>query len=1306
GVWSSSDNSLALYVNGVFEQKQRIYQEALSSRMYGSANPVTIGESADGSLVGGIVMDEVRIWGTARTADEVEYYRTRLVPQTSDYLLAYYRFDDGGATAEDFAAKAKSSLMGAISQDYLYGDHGYALTANYQLHTNVFAPVLGVDARGADDSNGDGMPDDWKMINNLDPFSTEGFNGPTADPDGDGLQNLYEYWAGTNPWAQDSNQDGVLDGYEDLDGDRVANLIEQSLGSRPDMKDTDDDGKTDNEEQADGTNPADPTDPPVSRGLSFGGDSSDYLDVPIAFKQRLIDWSIESWVKLTNASDRSGTVLRRVVQNLPGGQNALNYFVAVSNAQLSAGYVLANGQEYILTGGDIPVNAWTHLAATYDKLNATLRLYVDGVEVTNSSTFYDAPPINGKGGETYVRIGEDLSGVLTEVRVWDEVRSAADIVQDMTKTIDGATEGLVNYFRFDDAQANTNEFPFGVYHQPFGAQDFTATQDWNDQWRHAAMLKGNTVFVDLTGDSPIIIPPTIHVVITPQEAVDDGAQWSIDGAGWNDSGVSVITTEGDHTLLFKDITGWATPATETITLTNATATSLTRTYQRTASLTIALQPDLVNIDGAQWRMDNGSWLDGGHTISNVTPGTHRIQYTDVEGWLTPPEELLTVNPNETLYLVRTYREDQGTLAVNIYPAQAVALGAQWRLDGGAWQNGGLSVPLTTGTYTVDFKPLDGWVHPSIITNVLITNDVTTTIDATYYEYEFIGTYGQHLGQLYKPTGLAVDDHGILYVADQGNNRVQSYNTTSKVWTAWGSGGTLAGQFNQPLGVAVGPDYTLYVADANNHRIQARDPGTGQWTVWGGTLGSGQGQFNTPFDVELDNAGNLFVADLYNNRVQKRTVLGVWSTFIFSGSWEGGVRAPRGLSLDASNFLYVADSTGGADPLSRVQQFDVSGNFVEQVAVSTNPQWGIKKPAGLSTKSTERIFIADTGNDRVLWKDPASGLFGEVLGNDILDDPSDVAVDMSGNLYIADTKHNRIIKLRSAVPSISYSTNPVPVPGTNPFLYRNDYDGDGAADPAIYYDVMGTWYIYDIFTASGVSYQWGWHSAVSVPGDYDGDGKTDVAVYWPDAGLWYIRRSSDGMLTQYSWGWAMADPVQADYDGDNITDVAVYYAPSGDWYVRRSSDATLLAQNWGWSDAQAVVGDYDADGKSDFAVFAPVSGSWYILRSQDNSIKQQNLGSAQTLPVVGDYDGDHKADIAVYDTASGVWYVINSYNDKLWQSAWGWSAAIPVPADYDGDGITDLCVYWPAAGNWYIIYSSNAAIHTFNWGWGAAYPAEW
>lgn len=1301
GVWDHAQNSLSLYVDGVFEQQQRVYQEAQSSRPFGSADPVRIGSSEDASFVDNLLMDEIRIWGTARTATEIETYRRQLVPQTSDWLQAYYRFDDGGVTAENFARKARNSLLDAESRDYLYGDHGYALNSGYTLLTNEYAPVFGVDQRGADDSSGDGMPDDWKMINHLDPFSTNGINGASGDPDGDGLVNLYEYWAGTNPWAQDSDQNGVLDGYEDFDGDHVANLIEQELGSRPDMQDTDDDGQTDNLEQSGGTNPADPTDPPLARGMQFAGTAQDYLDIPIAFKQRLTDWTLEAWVKPTNSAHRSGSIIRRVVQNLPSGADAVNYMIAVTNGMARGGYVLADGREFILSGGSVPVDQWTHIAATYNKLNAALTLYVNGTVVSNVNNFFDTPPINGKGGETFVRIGEAFDGVITEVRVWDYTRSGDSIDIERTEIVDGKTTGLINYFRFDDGQAVTNEFPFGLYHEPHGPQDFTVKSDWNNQWRSAADMVGNVQFRDLTGDTPVNIPPTVHVILGPQEAIDAGAQWSVDGAGWNASGDWVISAEGTHTLIYKSLDGWARPSDETVILSNGTATTLTRYYQRTAQLTVVIEPEEVVTAGAMFRLDSGEWLSSGQTIEDIAPGAHRLEFLPVNEWIPPAEELLNIGEGDTLYYVRSYQPDEGMLTVNIEPNAAISAGAQWRIDEGAWQSSGLTVPLPSGTYSIDFKSITGWVKPSAI-NAIITNDIVTTIDATYYQYEYIGSYGQGLGQFYKPSGVAVDTNSNLYVAEEGNNRIQRYNMTSLVWTAWGSAGVAHGQFNQPLGIALGPDYRkFYVADANNHRIQCYDLQLDTWTVWGdGALGTGQGQFNTPFDVELDSAGNLYVADLYNNRVQRMSPLGTWSTFIQSGSWEGGVRMPRGVSVNRDNHVFVSDYIGGGEQLSRVQEFDASGGFLLTVASSTNSQWSITKPAGISMRGQTRYFIADSDNNRVLWYNPASNLFGEVLGSDILNDPRDVAVDDQGNLYIADTLHHRIVKLRSAVPSVSYSTNPVPVPGTNPFLYRNDFDGSGSANPALYWPAGGTWYMYDINTASGWVVPWGWGDTLPVPGDYDGDGTADAAVYWPAGGMWYILQSSTSTLLQRNWGWADALPVAGDYDGDGITDMTVYWPAAGNWYTLRSSDATMKQQNWGWTDAEPVPGDYDGDGRSDYAVYWPYAGTWYI-RMSDGSTDIQALGDAQSIPAPGDYDGDHKADIAVYSPSDGTWYVIKSWNNTLWQYPWGWDATTPVPGDYDGDGLTDLAVYWSGGGMWYILRSSDDVVIQLNWGWGAA-----
>ena len=272
GVWDHAQNTLALYVDGIFVQQTRIYQECVSSHHYSTATPPTLGESPSGpaSFTNQLMLDEVRIWGLARSADQIEQFRRLLLPQSSAGLLGYFRFDDGGQTAEDFARKAKNGLLGAATEgqagpvvtDYTFGDFGYAPgTSGFAFSAPDAAPVFGVSEAGADDSDGDAMPDDWEMINNLNPYSATGDEGEQGDPDGDGLVNVYEFWSRTNPQAPDTYGDGVLDGQRDFDGEGVPNAIEQLLGSRPDIIDTDDDGFDDNVEQALGTDPTDPLDP-------------------------------------------------------------------------------------------------------------------------------------------------------------------------------------------------------------------------------------------------------------------------------------------------------------------------------------------------------------------------------------------------------------------------------------------------------------------------------------------------------------------------------------------------------------------------------------------------------------------------------------------------------------------------------------------------------------------------------------------------------------------------------------------------------------------------------------------------------------------------------------------------------------------------------------------------------------------------------------------------------------------------------------------------------------------------------------
>lgn len=766
-MWDHQNNSLGLYIQGVLFVGKSAFGESASTLTFPATNVLAFGASS-GSFVNKLMLDEIRIWGLARTGQQISDFAYRLLPQnngddvwisstpggsyyrtndallvnggalyegevgtpltnvlvnggnywiddgngiyqssfdvllyrgsspivegaigtavgnvryndkdasggyTRDSLLAYYRFDDGGTTAEDFARKAKNSLKDATSENYFFGDFAYALpSSGFSLMTAGAANVLGVDRRASDDTDGDGLPDAWEVVYHLNPFDNgaggetdlgamDGLFGAMGDVDQDQLKNIYEFWSQTNPRSVDSDGNGTPDAQEDLDGDGVVNLTEQLLGSRPDMDDTDDDGLADNTEQGNVTSPIDPLDPPQSRAVHLGGDTSDYLEVPLSFKQRLINWTLEALVNPDTVASGVGTVVRRVVQDLGGGSsNALNYVLGIETNVLGglnayAGFIQPSGAQSMLHGGSIPATgSYTHVAATYDNSTATMILYVNGVGVATNKTFSLAPPVNGKGGESFVRIGEHFGGSLDEVRIWNVARLPIQILTNAARTVSFPDTTLVHYFRFDDGQATNDVLPFSTYNQPAGAQDFTFAADWNQQWRHAAKISGN-VNVILPGG--IIPPSSLRINLFPADALALGAQWSVDGGAFHDSGISLDLAPGPHSVLYKSIFGWTSPTNETVVLGTGTITTLNRTYRQNGALIVNLEPAAAIASGAQFRLDGGSFVDSGTIITNLAPGLHSLDFSTISGWSAPTNEVVTVGEASTTSLTRTYSQ--------------------------------------------------------------------------------------------------------------------------------------------------------------------------------------------------------------------------------------------------------------------------------------------------------------------------------------------------------------------------------------------------------------------------------------------------------------------------------------------------------------------------------------------------------------------------------------------------------------------------------------------------------------------------
>lgn len=134
-------------------------------------------------------------------------YGTSGVGQGAAYVVynasigGQFRFDDGGLTAEDFT----------VPSDWLTGWESAGILDGAQWATNTFAPL-------DKDTDGDGMEDWWEAGFGLDPYEGSGDDGAYGDPDGDGLVNIYEYLADTDPLMADTDSDGFND-FNSWDGD-------------------------------------------------------------------------------------------------------------------------------------------------------------------------------------------------------------------------------------------------------------------------------------------------------------------------------------------------------------------------------------------------------------------------------------------------------------------------------------------------------------------------------------------------------------------------------------------------------------------------------------------------------------------------------------------------------------------------------------------------------------------------------------------------------------------------------------------------------------------------------------------------------------------------------------------------------------------------------------------------------------------------------------------------------------------------------------------------------------------------------
>jgi len=288
-----------------------------------------------------------------------------------------------------------------------------------------------------------------------------------------------------------------------------------------------------------------------------------------------------------------------------------------------------------------------------------------------------------------------------------------------------------------------------------------------------------------------------------------------------------------------------------------------------------------------------------------------------------------------------------------------------------------------------------------------------------------------------PQGLCVDAAGNLFVADTGNLVIRKVTPSGLVSTVTNG----LARFPMPRDVVVDRMGNLYVADNDSQVISRVATGGGVSVVAGSASrhGSADGapaeaRFNRPCGIAADGAGGLLVADNFNMTLRRvapdGTVMTLAGRVRATGSSDGaGTNAnffwPSGVARDRSGNYYVADSGNHTvrkvSPDGSVSTFagaaGASG-FADGAGRHARFSW----PSDVACDRAGNVYVADRGNHAVRRVSPSgevttlagvpgrSGCADGACGSALFSNPSGVAVDALGNVYVADLGNQTVRKI--------------------------------------------------------------------------------------------------------------------------------------------------------------------------------------------------------------------------------------------------------------------------------------------------------